>query len=156
MKFFLVIVALISYPLFQTAKKKPQKNVNVTPLVIQKGRFFVYKGDLEKMGKFEELRYKKVYKVTDLFFKDIIQNETIKAKSAVLSNEILKGYNLTYSNSKISLYTSYAVYNTKNSQIKGGKFTLKGEKIDTKGSEFRVYKSKIYAKNILAYIKDVK
>jgi hypothetical protein len=156
--FAVLVLGVMLYPLLMSEYKTTRivkTSVNLPDVEFQKGKFFIYKGQLQKEGGFKKLEmYKKNYIVYDLNVTDLVKSENYTAGKIVFKNNIITGYNVFYRNKDIELITDLAYYNKMTKILSGNDFKLFSKNFKGYGKSFKVDdKRNLYAENITYYLK---
>jgi lipopolysaccharide export LptBFGC system permease protein LptF len=156
--FIVVIIGIIIFPLFNIDYKNIEEKViakQMPEVEFEKGEFYLYNKQLEKIGMFDKLSFdKKKYIAINLKIKNIIQKEEYKARKTVFKGELIRGYDVIYKNKDFELITNFAQYDKTTKILNGGQFTLLAKNFKGYGESFQVDEKKdLFAQNIKYFLK---
>ncbi len=157
--FILILAGIMIYPVIELNNYKPQKevkNVSFIPTVLKNGKYFIYKGVLEKEGSFEELKVfsKKRLEAYDFTLKNVLKQTVLTSERVDYKDPLLRGKTVNYMTKDYNLSTDFAVYNNKTEILNGGKFKVFGNSFRGFGQKFKVDKNdNVYADNIKYFLK---
>ncbi|AZV46896.1 hypothetical protein C3L23_06310 [Nautilia sp. PV-1] len=156
--FAVLVFGIMLYPLLMGEYKTThtvKASAKLPDVEFNKGKFYIYNGELQKEGSFKKLdMYKKNYIAYDLNVKDLVKLEDYKADKTVFEDDLVTGYNVWYKNKDIELITNLAYYNKITKLLSGGKVKLYSKDFRGYGKSFKMDdKKNLYAKNIIYYLK---
>ena len=157
--FLAILIGIIVFPIIEITIHKEKKIYEVKsyiPIIIKKGKYFLYNTKLEKEGNFSVLKVynKKTLEADDFLLKDLANDSVLISKTIKYTSPFLKGEKVKYLTKNYKIYTKFAIYNNKTKIVIGGEFNIYGESYKGFGENFIVDKeNNVYAENIKYFLK---